>query len=141
MGAQQVKGRAASIPGGLAIGAFVSMMVTILVAAVGANLVMKEILPQEQIGYCSIFALLSAGIIGPITASVKVKHRRLMVCLLSGFIYYLMLLSITALFFGGEYDGMGVTFITVILSAMIAALITSREGKVKNRPNRKKFRH
>ena len=140
MGIQQVKGRAVSIPGGLAIGAAVSMVVTIIIAAIGANLVMNQILPQENIGYCSLFALLAGGITGAITASAKVKHRKLVVCLLSGLVYYVILLSMTALFFGGQYEGMGVTLITVAIATVAAAMISSREGKQKKHRGHKKYR-
>ena len=138
MGIQQVKGRAVSMPGGLAIGAGISMLVTMIVAAIGANLVMKQILPQENIGYCSIIALLAGGITGAITASAKVKHRKLVVCLLSGLVYYVTLLSITALFFGGQYEGMGVTFVTIAIASVAAALISSREGKQQKHRGHKK---
>ena len=138
MGTQHMKGRAVTIPGGLAIGGIVSMIITVLLAGVGAHLVIQEILPQEQIGYCSIFALTTAEIIGAITATVKVKRRKLIVCLLSGLVYFLMLLSMTALFFGGQYEGMEVTFLTIALASVAAALITSREGKTNKRRSYKK---
>ena len=138
MGGQRFTGRATSIPGGLAIGAAVSMLVTVLVAAIGAHLVMSGIIPQEQIGYCSICALVSAGIVGALTASTKVKRKRLMICMLNGLIYYLILLSLTALFFGGQYDGMGVTFAVIALASLAAALIGSRQGGNNNRIIRKK---
>lgn len=137
---RKMTGRAASIPAGLAIGALVSMLATIIVTAVGAHLIMSEVLPQEQIGYCSIAALLCGAILGAVTAAGKVKHRKLLVCLLSGLVYYCVLLAVTALFFGGQYQGMGVTFVTVCLGCAAAALLTSREKKSKTPQRRKKTR-
>lgn len=130
---RKMTGRAASIPGGLAVGALVSMAVTILISAIGAHLIISEVLPQEQIGYCSIAALLTGAILGATTASKKVKHRNLMVCLLSGLVYYCTLLATTAMFFGGQYEGMGVTFIIILLGCTAAALISSREGKTNHK--------
>lgn len=133
---KKITGRAASVPAGLAIGALVSVAVTVLISAIGAYLVINEMLPQEQIGYCSIFALLASSILGAITAANRVKHRNLVVSLLSGLAYFVILLSVTALFFGGQYEGVGVTFIVILLGTAAAALITSREGN--GRSNRKR---
>lgn len=134
-------GRAVSIPYGLAIGAVISMLVTVLISAIGAHLIISEMLPQEQIGYCSITALLAGAILGAMTAAGKVKHRKLVVCLLSGLVYFCILLATTALFFGGQYQGMGVTFITIGLGSVAAALITNRDSKSKPIQRRRKKQH
>lgn len=133
-------GRASSIPGGLAVGAVISILATVFVSAIGAHLVSSEMLPQEQIGYCSIAALMTATILGAVAASGKVKRRKPVVCMLSGLTYYGILLAITALFFGGQYEGMGVTLIIVFLGSGAAALITSKEKKGKASYKRKKIR-
>lgn len=136
---RKITGRAASIPAGLAAGALVSATVTILISAIGAHLIISEILPQEQIGYCSIFALLASSMLGAVTASKMVKHRNLIVSLLSGMVYFCILLAVTALFFGGQYEGMGVTFIVILLGTAAAALITGREGNTRPKRKRKKI--
>lgn len=136
---RKITGRAASIPAGLAVGALVSMAVTILISAIGAHLIISKIVPQEQIGYCSIFALLAGSILGAVTASKKVKHKNLVVSFLSGLVYFFILLAATALFFGGQYEGMGVTFIVILLGTAAAALITSREGNRRSNRRRKKI--
>ena len=128
---EKLTGRASSIPSGLIIGALVSIGITVLVAAIGAHLVMNQYIDQDQIGYCSIAALILGTILGAITACKRIKHRKLMVCAFSGLAYYLLLLMSTALFYGGQYEGMGVTLLIVMLSTLAAALIVNREGKQK----------
>ena len=128
---EKLTGRASSIPSGLIIGALVSTVITVLVAAIGAHLVMSQYIDQDQIGYCSIAALILGTILGAITACKRIKHRKLMVCALSGLAYYLLLLMTTALFYGGQYEGMGVTLLIVMLSTLAAALIANREEKQK----------
>lgn len=134
----KMTGRASSLPSGLALGALTGMLATVVVTATGAHLIAKELMSQEHIGYCSIAALLSGTMLGAIVASGRVKHRKLLVCLLSGFTYFLILLSITALFFGGQYDGIPVTFITVSIGSLAAALLASREPGSKPKRKRKK---
>lgn len=127
-----------SIPTGLALGAAVSVAVTIAISLLGADLIMREILPQDRIGYCSMAALLSGTILGAVTATNKIKHRKLLICMLSGCIYFCILLASTALFFGGQYEGFAVTLITVLLGSMASALLTSRIGEHSRGHRRKK---
>ncbi len=134
----KMTGRASSLPAGLAIGALISMIITIIVAAIGAHLMISEMVSHEQIGYCSIAALLSGTILGAMVSSRMVKRRRLIVCLLSGLTYSLILLSITALFFGGQYEGVIVTFVTICIGSVAAALLVSRETMQKSKMKRKK---
>ena len=125
----KLSGRATTIPVGLAYGAMISTIVTTMISAIGAHLVTHELIPQEHIGYCSITALLLATISGALVASGKTKRRKFFVSIISGLIYFCILLGITALFFGGQYKGIGVTFLTVLLGTMAAAILSSRDRK------------
>lgn len=129
--AKKVTGRASSMPGGLAVGAAVSMIITVIVSAVSAHLISSELIGQDKIGYCAILALITASIAGARTAEKRIKRQRLLVCALSGLVYYCLLLALTALFFGGQYKGMGVTFIVVLMGSTTTVLMGNREGKRK----------
>ena len=136
---QKPTGRASSMAAGLTIGAIASLCVTVLICAIGAHMISTEILPQNQIGYCAITALLSATIMGAAVASGKIKRRKVMVCLLSGLIYICTLLALTALLFGGQYQGIGVTLITVGIGSIAATLLVNREKKPRSKRRHKKF--
>lgn len=132
-------GRAMTLPSGLALGAAVSGIVTICVSFIGAQLIMNEVIGQEQIGYCSLITLLMGSILGAITSAGKIKRKKFMVCLISGGIYFLILLGTTALFFGGQYEGIGVTFLTVLIGSLVAVLIQNRKVEGRPRYRRKKI--
>ena len=134
---RKVTGTAVSLPVGLAIGAAVSVAATVFISAIAAHLVSSELIAQENIGYCSITALVCSTLLGAWTAAGRIKRQRFVVSLLSGLVYYLILLSVTALFFGGQYQGMGVTLTVVALASIAAALTAGREGK-QLRPKRRK---
>ena len=85
--------RATSIPMGLALGAAVSMGVTLMISFIGAQMILSEVLDQGLIGYCSLAALLLGAIMGAMTSAAKVQRRRMLVCLLSGLVYFCILLS------------------------------------------------
>ena len=121
-------GRAMSMPGGLTIGAVVSLGGTLLFAAVLAKLVDMEKLAWENIGYGIVVLLLLASFSGAMTAYAKIKRQRLLVCSVSGVIYFGILLAITALFFGGQYEAVGVTAALVFGGSACAWLLGLRGG-------------
>ena len=136
---RKVTGKAASVPSGLAVSAAISMLITLIIVAIGAYMISNGILPQEQIGYCSMTALLAGSMAGSIMAARKIKHQKLVTGLLSGAIYYLILLAITALFFGGQYQGMGVTLLLVMGGSAIGAILANRKPKMRTPYGRKKI--
>lgn len=137
---QKVTGRASSMPGGLALGACVNLLITIIGAMFCGWLIGNEKAPEQSIGYCSMFILLAASFLGARTAAAKIKHRILYVSILSGIIYYCSLLAITALFFGGMYQGMGVTAL-VIMAGCISAALIGQKGERRSRRGKKRMNH
>lgn len=134
---QKPTGRAMGMPGGLAVGAVVSVVITLAGCALLAKLVSGEIVDAGYIGYGVMVMLLAASFLGAMTAQGKIKHRTLLVCMLSGVVYYLLLLSVTALFFGGQYYGAGVTGLLVMGGSATAALAAA--GKGTGRKQRRKW--
>ncbi len=126
---QKVSGRASSLPAGLAFGGILSLVLTIILAVITAKLVDVESLPENNVGYAALVILLLASALGSAVAVGKIKRRRLLVCLASGAVYYGELLAMTALFFGGQYTGMGVTALVVAGGAGLVCLAGMRQGR------------
>lgn len=126
---QKVTGTASSIPGGLASGGFVSLAVTLIGAAVLALLIDKGVLAQTQLGYGVMVMILLASFLGASVSAAKIKRQRLAACMLAGVVYFGILLSITALFFGGQYQAVGVTGFLILGGSGCAALLGLRQGR------------
>lgn len=126
---QKPTGRAASMPVGLLFGAVISLGITMLAVALLAKLMSSGHMKESQLGYGIMVALLAASFGGALAAVGRIKRQRLMVCVLSGAIFFLILLSITALFFGGQYEAVGVTGILVLGGSMLAVLTGGRSGR------------
>ena len=133
----KVTGTASSMPAGLAAGWLVNLLLTIIGAGLSGLLISREILPESSIGYCIMLIILASSALGATTSIHRIKRRRAYVSLLSGLIYYGTLLSMTALFFGGQYQGMGVTALLVIAGCGMVLLLGLKGEKG---PNRKKYR-
>ena len=135
---QKVTGTASSIPGGLTAGAGISLLTTIAGSWMFAYLISTEKLPQSGIGYCAMAIILLSSLLGASVSAHRIKRRLLYVCILSGLIYYMILLSMTALFFGGQYQAMGVTALLVTGGVGTAALLCLRGGGGPHRRKRRK---
>lgn len=125
---RKVNGRAMSLPAGVGIGTVVALGWTLAASAVLAKLMDLERLPEDAVGYGAMGILLIAGYLGAVTAYAKVKGKRLQVSLITAAAYYVSLLAMTALFFGGQYAGMGVTALVILAGCGTAILLGLKSG-------------
>lgn len=136
---QRVTGKARSIPAGLGIGLGVSMALTLVGAAVTANLAMSETISENTIGYSAMIILLLSAAAGSWVAAMMAKRRWMPVCIGAGGMYYLTLLAINSMFFGGQYSGIGVTAL-VILGGCGAIGLLGLRRRAGNKGRKRRFR-
>jgi len=117
------RGKATSVPAGILTGGVTGLAVSVAGAMLAGKLLDQEWIPMESIGYCAMVILLVSAWLAAETAWARVKHKRAMVALGAGGSLYLMLLAMTALFFGGQYSGMGVTALLVLAGSGSSLLI------------------
>ncbi len=115
-----------SVPVGLAVSLAVSLLLTILGTVLITFMIAGESMAPESVGYGSLLTLVLASIAGAVTIVKTVGQKPLVMCLASGGIYFLCLLCMTALFFGGEYQGIPATALAVFGSCTAVALLTLR---------------
>lgn len=128
---QKRTGRAMSMQGGLAFGTGISVLISLVSAGVIAKLVDREIIMWEDVGYGIMITLLLASFTGALTASKRIKRLQMVVCLTAGGIYFAALLCMTALFFGGQYESVGITALLIFAGCMSAALLGMGRKKTK----------
>lgn len=122
-------GRTMSMPEGLAVGGGISLGITLAGTALLAILVDKQIMEMERVGYGILVMLLLGAFLGAMAAYSKIRRRRMLVCLASGAVYMGLLLAITALFFGGQYTGVGTTALVILAGSVTAALLGLGQGR------------
>lgn len=135
MGANPRSGKKGiSLPAGVAAGIAAAFAVTLAGAAIVAWLIDGERISEEAMGYGALAVLLLSAGAGAWFASALVGHQRLLVCALTGIGYLLILLSMTALFFGGQYQGVWVTTLVVLAGCLGVSLVgLKRAGGPKHR--------
>lgn len=134
---QKPSGRASSMPAGLMAGLVVSLAITVLLAALSAKMVDIQWIGERDIGYCAMVILMAAPFCGARTSQQRIKRQRLAVCAMSGGLYFLSLMGITALFFGGQYEAVGVTLLLVAGGSALTMLIGERTNRVGTRRKKK----
>lgn len=137
---RKVTGKAMTIPGGVFLGASTALLWTVAAAALVAMMIDRKVFTVEAIGYGSMAILLSASFMGSLIAWIKVKHQKTLVCLSTGAAYLLILMSLTAMFFGGQYEAVGVTALLVFAGCVLVILMGMGQGKGGSRKLHKKFR-
>ena len=119
-------GRAMTIPGGALLGAGSALLWTLITSGLLGWLIHTEKLTEDTVGYGSMLILLTASILGSSVSYRKTKRQRAISCLSAGGCYLLFLFSITAMFFGGQYTGIGVT-VLLVLGGTAAAIFLGLE--------------
>lgn len=134
---QSVRGNVGMIPRGIGLGLAASLICTFACIAIGASLLNAEIVGEKNEGYITVTTLLFSSIIGAVVSVRSIKEKRVPVCLLSGGAYLLSLLAITALFFGGVYDGVGESALVILAGALSVALLGLKESRKAGKRRRK----
>ena len=128
---RKVTGTASAVPTGMAMGVMTAMAIMLTGTLTASIMIHKEILQWDQSGYAVMLILILSSWIGTSVAARKIKRRRLLSCAVSGGIYYLILLAMTGLFFGGKYSGVGETGLLILCGSTLGFLM-----KYKAKPER-----
>ena len=82
-----------------------------------------ERLPEDKMGYGVMIVTAMAAAAGSVVTIRRVKHFALVMSVCFGFLYFIILLAINAVFFGAQYQGIGATALLVLGSGVSVALI------------------
>lgn len=135
---QKPSGMAKSMPIGLALGWTASMIITAAGCALLAGAILSGKTGWGTVGYGAMVILLAASYAGAAVSCNLIRHRKLLVCMLSGVFYLLSLTAATALLFGGEFGPVWLTVLLVAGGASTAALVHCAEKKEERRRRKKR---
>ena len=114
---------------GAGIGAGGSMLATLVLTAMAANLMNRETVGEQSLDALTAGILVLSGAVGALIAWGVTGHHRLPVCTLSGAVYYLVLLGVNALLFDGAYHAVAVTAVAILGGCGAVALLGLKEGR------------
>ncbi len=111
-------------------GTVTALVSAFLCAAILAKLVDSEVIKMEQIGYGILIGHLLAVFMGTKVAIGGAGKEGLYAACATGAGYYLALLIVGGLFFGGSFAGLGVTLLLTTL-ATLGAVLTGGEKRMR----------
>lgn len=135
---KKATGTAPSLLRAVSYGITASCTCAILWAAVLAKLLDGEVIKMETVGYWAMAAHVTAVLAGGLFAAGRAGHRSVLAIGLTGAGYYICLLLVNALFFGGQFAGLGVTFLLVAAAVGVGTL-TAGKGSAGTRHRRYKI--
>ena len=127
---KKVTGTVMGMPAGVGFGTLVSLIITLAGAALVSYLITTGKIGEETIGFSAMIILAVAATLGAWCAVNVVKRLRLQACMMTAVSYYLTLLALTALFFGGRYQGMGLSALIIIIGSGLIAFIPTKSGHI-----------
>ena len=116
-------GKKSSMPAGLAAGIVTSLGSLFLGASILAWLINRQMLEEKAIGYGVMIMLIAASYLGCKVGYIQIKEKRLIISGMVGVVLMLILLSVTALVFDGQYSGVGATGLLVLCGCCLAVLL------------------
>lgn len=129
-------GKAASVPVGLTVATLAAFISTIVLSSILANQMQQEKVTWQQAGYWIMGILFTASFLSAKIAIVKVKRQTLILSMMSGLLYWGILFCLTALFFGGQYEGFLQTGMIIFGGSGTAAFLSvpqKNTGKIMKR--------
>lgn len=133
---KKVQGTAISIPAGVALGASVSLLLTCMLAVLLTWQLLDGRIEEKILGYALMGIHLIASFAGSSFSAAKTKRRRMLVCCITGAVYFLIMIGITAVLFGGNYQGTGVTGVLVMLGSVASGML----GLTRSRHGQKRYK-
>ncbi len=118
-----------SIPLSLALGTGSGLAVSLIGACILAWLISTEKIGHAALNNAVLIILLLSSATAATVSTISAKQKRLLMCVLSGACYLVVLLASTALIFGGQYQGVGVTALAVLAGCMGVCLLGLNTGK------------
>ena len=116
-------GKAVSVPGGLGAGLLTNILVTLILSGLLAYFIYIKVIAWEMAGYGIIGILLAASFSGAKVAVAMIKAQIMVISIMSGVLYWVVLLCVTALFFGGHYGAFLETAALIMAGSVAAALL------------------
>lgn len=119
------------------IGVGISTVVTIALTGAFAGLVSGQVMEERNLAYIALGIVMLSSFFG---AGIAGGRGQVLDQLGVGFLYWVVLLAINAILFGGNLDGLWPT-LAVIFGGCGAALLVLHRGKRTSKRSRRRYRN
>ena len=130
---KRINAKQVSLPIGITIGILASVVITVASAMLLAGLVDAEKLQLDALIPTTAAVHLIATAVGAWISYLLTKKMRLMVSAITAGGYFIVLCGMTALVFGGQYQGFWLTLLMVAIGLVLSILpgIRGKKGHIR----------
>ena len=125
----KVNGQVNKLPAVISLGAAINLIFMFSGTAIGAYLIMNEKIDEDGIGTIATIIQFISAACGTAAVLKLCKNKRLMICMLSGVVYFLSQIAITGMFFDGQYSNLGSGILAVMCGCATVAVVGLLIGK------------
>lgn len=108
---------------GTTLGVIVSILITLLLAGIAAILVLNGSVPDSTTPYICIAILFISCFVGAYLGGKTVEDKKLISCVFSGSMYFLVILAAKILVFEGAYTRVIPTIISILVGIGLATIL------------------
>lgn len=126
-----------SIPAAVGVGTVISTIVMLIGAIVITLLISNELISDQSMDYGVLALTMLSAILGCSVSNVVAKRRLLIVSVCTAVTFLLVLISITAIFYGGQYSAIPV-MAQVILGGGVSSVLIIGKTIYKTKTNYKR---
>ena len=126
------------LPSAVMIGLGCCVLTTAILTVIAAYFISGEILAEQNLSYCAMAILFVSSLSGAWMSVKYAKEKRIITGMVTGAVYYLCLIAVTALFFEGRYQGLSETALLIFGGVGIVILMGLRPQKQTYSRRRKK---
>lgn len=137
---RKITGKETSLLKSLLKGTAAGIILTLAGCALMSRLIVGEVLKDTSIGYCATGILVISSYAAAVVAMRAAKEKTAVISLISGLIYYGILLLVNAFCFRRGYEGLPVTALLILAGTGGALLIQIRPHNKRRSPLRKNNR-
>ena len=123
---KKVKGRAISMPQGVGYGLATAVLISVSMIAVLVGMILAGKVNETHVGYFVMIILLLSSFNGSLLSAIRVKRRMMLVSGIVGMAYFLMLLLATAVAFGGQFEGVWMSGLMILIGSVSAGGLVLR---------------
>ena len=135
MGKQESKAKTTMLSA-ILIGTATSILTSVIGAAITAWVISTGKAPQSGTNTAGWIILFLSAACGSWIASKMAEGKKLQTAMITGGAYLMILILMTALFFGGQYQGMGVSGIIVFGVCAIIAFLPTKNSPARGKRKR-----
>ena len=113
----------------IAAGAAICVITALVLLSVFAWLIANAYISEDVSSFVCTGVLIVSTIAGTLTATMKSKEKALWISLITALNFGIILLSCNAIFFDGIYDGVFVTLVCIVGSAICTVLLNTQKSR------------